>query len=98
MTELSPEGLFRVLPVLQRLLVGDLQEDKAKQEEDRKGRDRDIDRAAGELDSGDNGGSQEGRTFGEDVVDSEVFAGVFRRDDFGIIGTGQRLDRALKAN
>ena len=75
------ELLQTVLPVLHRLLVGDLKEDESECEEDREGSDGDVDRSAGELDGRDDRGAEEARALGEDIVETEVLAGVLRRDD-----------------
>ena len=73
--------LFLMSAVCVRLLVGEPQEDKAECEEDGKGSDRDIDRSAGELDGSDYRRAKEACAFGKNVIDAEVFAGIFRRDD-----------------
>ena len=83
--------------ILQRLFVGELQEQEAHREEHGEERDRYVDRTSGQLDPRDDSGTQEGSAFREDIVYTEVLTGVLRRDDLGIVGTGQRLDGTLEA-
>ena len=79
------------------LPVRNLQEEESQRKEHRQRGDGDIDGAARQLDPGDDRGAQEGRALGEDVVDAEILAGIFRRNNLGIIGPGKGLDGALEA-
>lgn len=72
-----------------RLLVRHTQEDEAQCKEYCKGRHRDIDGSARQLDSSDDGRSQEGCAFGKDVVDAKILTGVFSRNDLGEITSRQ---------
>ena len=79
------------------LFVGDSEEDEAEEEEYRKAGDGDVDRAAGKLDPRYNGGAEEGCAFAENIVDAEIFAGIFGGNDLGVIGARKRLYGALEA-
>ena len=69
------------LTVGDRLFVGNPEEEKPECEENRKGSNRNIDGAARKLDRSDDRRAKEAGAFGEDIIDAEVFSGVFRRDD-----------------
>ena len=79
------------------LPVGDSEENEAEEEEYRKAGDGDVDRAAGKLDPRYNSGAEEGCAFAENIVDAEIFAGIFGGNDLGVIGARKRLYGALEA-
>ena len=87
---------FLSCSVCLRLFVGKLQEDKAKCEEYRKRCNRDIDRTACQLDGRNDGRAKEACAFAEDIIDAEVFTGVFRRNDLGKVTSRQGLNRSLE--
>ena len=52
--------------------------------------------ASGVRDETDDGGAEEGRAFADDVIESEVLAGLLCRDDLREVGAAHRLDTTLE--
>ena len=79
------------------LLICNAQEEEAERKEHCETCHRHVDGTACKLYGCDDRRAEEGRAFCENIVDTEVFAGVFRRDDLGVIRARERLDGALEA-
>ena len=71
---------------------------KTQGEEDSQTSYRNIDCTAIQLYQGNHRRAQKGSAFGKYIIDAEIFPGAVRRDDLGVVGAGQRLDRTLKAS
>ena len=79
------------------LLRGQNQEHEAERKEYGQRGNGDVDGSACAGNDADQQRAEERSALREDIVDAEVFAGVFGRDDLGVVGAGQRLNRALEA-
>ena len=73
-----------------------VEEDSADEEEQCESTDTPVGVAGGVRDEADDSGAEEGRAFADDVVESEVLAGLFGRDDLREVGAAHRLDAALE--
>lgn len=73
-----------------------IEECSADEEEQGQGTDTPVGVAGGVRDETDDGGTDEGRAFADDVIESEVLAGLFGRDDLREVGAAHRLDTALE--
>ena len=76
--------------------VRDSKKDKAGQEKERHQSHGNVDGAAREFYPGDDGGAEKGGAFGKNIIDSEVFPGIFCRNDLGKIASGQGLNGSLE--
>ena len=74
----------------------DEEEQAANQEEQGQSADAPVGMAGGVRDKTDDSGAEEGRAFADDVIESEVLAGLLCRDDLCEVGAAHRLDTALE--
>ena len=72
------------------------EEQAADQEEQGQSADTPVGVAGGVRDKADDGGAEEGRALADDVIESEVLAGLFCRDDLREVGAAHRLDTTLE--
>ena len=72
------------------------EEQAADQEEQGQSTDAPVGVAGGVRDKTDGCGAEEGRAFADDVIKSEVLAGLLCRDDLCEVGAAHRLDTALE--
>ena len=73
-----------------------VKEDSADEEEQGQGTDTPVGVPGGVCNETDDGGAEEGRAFADDVIESEVLAGLFGRDDLREVGAAHRLDTTLE--
>lgn len=73
-----------------------IEECSADEEEQRESADTPVGVAGGVRDKTDDGSADEGRALADDVIESEVFAGLFGRDDLCEVGAAHRLDATLE--
>ena len=72
------------------------EEQAADQEEQGQSSNAPVGMAGGVRDKTDDGGAEEGRAFTDDVIESEVLAGLLCRDDPCEVGAAHRLDTTLE--
>ena len=86
----GPRLLFlshvNALPSLCLLSVRYFQKEKSEDKEHRQTGNRHVYCTARQLHSCNNDGAEKGSSFGKNIVDTEIFTGIFSRYNLGIVG------------